>query len=108
MCRRVRVVEDRAGCTCTLLGKSRQSRVGGSDTAKQHGPAFDLLDELAAVYQQARLRSRGRQRRPPTAPPAGGHLRYGRDGVIRWTFVNTDYTTRAEPANILYALDASA
>jgi peroxiredoxin len=29
-----------------------------------------------------------------------------RQGTIRWAFVNTDYTTRAEPADILAALDA--
>ncbi|MDQ0748271.1 peroxiredoxin [Streptomyces africanus] len=28
-----------------------------------------------------------------------------RYGVIRWAFVGTDYTTRAEPADILGALD---
>lgn len=47
----------------------------------------------------------------------GGHARtlplpatyvIDRDGTVRWAFVDTDYTTRAEPADILAALDALA
>ncbi len=30
----------------------------------------------------------------------------GRDGVIGWAFVDTDYTKRDEPADIVAALDA--
>ncbi|MBT2443447.1 AhpC/TSA family protein [Streptomyces sp. ISL-36] len=78
----------------------------GSDVAKQYGLAFDLPDDLAEVYQGFGI---------DLQHANGGHARtlplpatyvIDRDGVIRWAFVDTDYTTRAEPADILAALDA--
>jgi peroxiredoxin len=78
----------------------------GSDTAKQYGLAFDLPEELAAVYDRFGF---------DLQHVNGGHARtlplpatyvIDRDGTIRWAFVDTDYTRRAEPADILAALDA--
>jgi peroxiredoxin len=78
----------------------------GSDTAKQYGLAFDLPDDLAGVYDKLGF---GLQR------VNGGHSRtlplpatyvIDRDGTVRWAFVDPDYTKRAEPADILAALDA--
>jgi peroxiredoxin len=80
----------------------------GSDVAKQYGIAFDLSGELAALYEQIGF---------DLQRVNGGHARtlplpatfvIGRDGVIRWAFVDTDYTKRAEPGDILAALDALA
>ncbi len=78
----------------------------GSDTAKQYGLAFDLPDDLAAVYDRLGFDlHRVNGGHPRTLPlPATYVIDPG--GVIRWAFVNTDYTTRAEPADILAALDA--
>ncbi|RPF38012.1 peroxiredoxin-like family protein [Streptomyces sp. TLI_185] len=78
----------------------------GSDTAKQYGLAFDLPDDLAAVYAKLGFdlqRVNDGHRR--TLPLPATYV-IDRDGVIRWSFVDTDYTTRAEPADILAALDA--
>ncbi|MFY9932606.1 MAG: peroxiredoxin-like family protein [Streptosporangiaceae bacterium] len=78
----------------------------GSDTAKQYGLAFDLSGELAALYDQIGFdlqRVNGGHAR--TLPLPATYV-IGRDGVIRWAFVDTDYTKRAEPADILAALDA--
>jgi peroxiredoxin len=78
----------------------------GSDTAKQYGLAFDLPEDLAAVYDNLGF---------DLQRVNGGHPRslllpatyvIDRDGTIRWAFVNTDYTTRAEPPDVLAALDA--
>ncbi|MFF8367369.1 peroxiredoxin-like family protein [Streptomyces lydicus] len=78
----------------------------GSDTAKQYGLAFDLPDDLAAVYDSFGF---------DLQHVNGGHSRtlplpatyvIDRDGVIRWSFIDTDYTVRAEPADLLAALDA--
>ncbi|MEV6940765.1 peroxiredoxin-like family protein [Streptomyces sp. NPDC051172] len=80
----------------------------GSDTAKQYGLAFDLPDDLAAVYDKLGFDlQRVNDGHPRTLPLPATYV-IDRDGVIRWAFVNTDYTTRAEPADILAALDALA
>ncbi|MFG2550042.1 peroxiredoxin-like family protein [Streptomyces sp. NPDC048581] len=78
----------------------------GSDTAKQYGLAFDLPDDLATVYDKLGFNlQRVNDGHPRTLPLPATYV-IDRDGVIRWAFVNTDYTTRAEPADILAALDA--
>jgi peroxiredoxin len=78
----------------------------GSDTAKQYGLAFDLPDDLAAVYDKLGFDlQRVNDGHPRTLPLPATYV-IDRGGVIRWAFINTDYTTRAEPADILDALDA--
>nr|SCO70314.1 Reductase [Streptomyces argillaceus] len=80
----------------------------GSDTAKQYGLAFDLPADLAAVYDKLGFdlqRVNGGHAR--TLPLPATYV-IDRDGTVRWAFVDTDYTTRAEPADILAALDALA
>jgi peroxiredoxin len=78
----------------------------GSDTAKQYGLAFDLPDDLAAVYDKLGFDlQRVNDGHPRTLPLPATYV-IDRDGIIRWAFINTDYTTRAEPADILGALDA--
>ncbi|MFF7788550.1 redoxin domain-containing protein [Streptomyces sp. NPDC007991] len=78
----------------------------GSDTAKQYGLAFDLPDDLAAVYDRLGFdlqRVNGGHAR--TLPLPATYV-IDREGVIRWAFVDADYTRRAEPTDILAALDA--
>ncbi|MGV9930580.1 peroxiredoxin-like family protein [Streptomyces olivaceoviridis] len=78
----------------------------GSDIAKQYGLAFDLPEDLAAVYDELGFDlQRVNDGHPRTLPLPATYV-IDRDGTIRWAFVNTDYTTRAEPADILAALDA--
>lgn len=75
-------------------------------TAKQYGLAFDLPDDLAAVYDRLGFDlQRVNDGHPRTLPLPATYV-IDRDGTIRWGFVDTDYTTRAEPADILAALDA--
>jgi peroxiredoxin len=77
----------------------------GSDTAKQYGLAFDLPADLAAVYDKLGFDlPRVNDGHPRTLPLPATYV-IDRAGVIRWTYVATDYTTRAEPADILAALD---
>ena len=76
----------------------------GSDVAKQYGIAFDLSGELAALYDQIGFdlqRVNGGNARTLPLPAT---FVIGTDGVIRWAFVDTDYTKRAEPEDILAAL----
>ncbi|MFG3495885.1 peroxiredoxin-like family protein [Streptomyces sp. NPDC047928] len=78
----------------------------GSDTAKQYGLAFDLSDELAEVYASFGIElQRANGGHPRTLPLPATYV-VDTDGRVRWAFVDTDYTTRAEPADILAALDA--
>ncbi|MFJ3338658.1 peroxiredoxin-like family protein [Streptomyces sp. NPDC086766] len=78
----------------------------GSGTAKQYGLAFDLPDELAAVYDKLGFDlQRVNGGRPRTLPMPAAYV-IDQAGIIRWSFVSADYTTRAEPADILAALDA--
>ncbi|MFI7013666.1 peroxiredoxin-like family protein [Streptomyces sp. NPDC050164] len=78
----------------------------GSDTAKQYGLAFDLPDDLAAVYDKLGFDLQRVNGGHPRTLPLPATYVIDRDGVIRWAFVDTDYTTRAEPADITAALDA--
>lgn len=77
----------------------------GSDTAQQYGLAFDLPDDLGAVYDKLGFDlQRVNAGHPRTLPMPATYV-IDRDGTIRWAFVHTDYTLRAEPADILAALD---
>lgn len=78
----------------------------GSDVAERYGIAFDLPDELADLYDSFGFelqRTNGGHRR--TLPLPATYV-IDRDGTVRWAFVDSDYTKRAEPADILAALDA--
>ena len=78
----------------------------GSGTAKQYGLAFDLPDDLATVYDKLGFDLQRVNGGHPRTLPLPATYVISRDGVIRWAFVSTDYTTRAEPADILDALAA--
>ncbi|WP_458248885.1 peroxiredoxin-like family protein [Streptomyces sp. MAI_2237] len=78
----------------------------GSDTAKQYGLAFDLPDDLAAVYDKLGFDLQRVNGGHPRTLPLPATYVIDRDGEIHWAFVHADYTTRAEPADILSALDA--
>ncbi|WP_028926427.1 peroxiredoxin-like family protein [Pseudonocardia acaciae] len=76
----------------------------GSDVAKQFGIAFDLSDELGGLYDTFGFdlqRVNGGHAR--TLPLPASYV-IDTAGVIRWAFVETDYTVRAEPADLLAAL----
>jgi peroxiredoxin len=80
----------------------------GSDTVKQYGLAFDLPDDLAAVYDKLGFNlQRVNDGHPGTLPLPATYV-IDRDGTIRWVFAHTDYTRRAEPVDILTAVDALA
>jgi peroxiredoxin len=80
----------------------------GSDTAKQYGLAFDLPDDLSAVYDRLGFDLQRVNGGHPRTLPLPATYVIDRTGTIRWAFVDTDYTRRAEPADILAALDLMA
>ncbi|MFF9899156.1 peroxiredoxin-like family protein [Streptomyces longispororuber] len=78
----------------------------GSDVAKSYGIAFDLGEELGALYDSLGFelqRVNGGHSR--TLPLPATYV-IDSSGVIRWAFVATDYVLRAEPSDVLAALDA--
>ncbi|MFD8594391.1 peroxiredoxin-like family protein [Kitasatospora sp. NPDC059646] len=78
----------------------------GCDTAARYGLAFDLPEDLAAAYARAGIDlERSNAGHPRTLPIPATYV-IDRTGTVRWAFVDADYTARAEPADILAALDA--
>lgn len=78
----------------------------GSAIAQEFGLSFEIPAELASLYE-----SRGHD----LIRKNGGHARtlvipasyvIWQDGIISWAFVNSDHTKRAEPSDIIAALDA--
>lgn len=78
----------------------------GSDTAKAYGLAFDLPDDLAAVYGKLGFDLRRVNGGHPRTLPLPATYVIDQTGTVRWAFADTDYTKRAEPAHIIAALDA--
>lgn len=80
----------------------------GSDLAKQYGIAFDLSDELGTLYDKLGFDlPRVNAGHARTLPLPATYV-IDRDRIVRWAFVETDYALRAEPSDILAALDALA
>ena len=76
----------------------------GSDVAKQYGIAFDLSDELGRLYDRLGFDlQRVNSGHARTLPLPATYV-IDRDGTVRWAFVDTDYTRRAEASDILAAL----
>ncbi|MCC9311308.1 AhpC/TSA family protein [Kitasatospora sp. RB6PN24] len=78
----------------------------GAEVAARFGIAFDLSDELGALYDQWGFDLQRVNAGHARTLPLPATFVIDRTGVIRWTFVQADYTLRAEPADILAALGA--
>jgi peroxiredoxin len=78
----------------------------GSQVARRYGLAFDLPGDLAAVYDKLGFDLQRVNGGHPRTLPLPATFVIAPDGLVRWSFVNTDYTQRAEPSDILAALDA--
>lgn len=77
----------------------------GADVAKQYGLAFDLSDELGELYDRLGFElERVNAGHSRTLPLPATYVIDG-TGTIRWAFVEADYKVRAEPSDILAALD---
>lgn len=76
----------------------------GSDTARRYGLAFDLPEDLAAVYDRFGFDLQRVNAGHARTLPVPATYVIDRDGVVRWAFADTDYTRRAEPADVLAAL----
>lgn len=77
----------------------------GADVAKQYGLAFDLSDELGGLYDRLGFDLRRTNAGHGRTLPLPATYVIDRAGIVRWAFVETDYKLRAEPSEILDALD---
>lgn len=77
----------------------------GTTVAQDYGLSFGIPTELAAIYE-----NRGHD----LVRKNGGHDRVlvipasyvvGQDGRVTWAFVDSDHTKRAEPSDMIAALD---
>lgn len=77
----------------------------GADVAKQYGLAFDLSDELGDLYDRLGFDLQRTNAGHGRTLPLPATYVIDRAGTVRWSFVETDYKLRAEPSEILEALD---
>ena len=75
----------------------------GNAVAREYGVVFELTDGVKANYEQAFGLSAYNGDDSGKLPLAATYV-IGRDGVIRWAFLDADYRNRAEPADVLEAL----
>ena len=78
----------------------------GCATATEYGLSFDIDEELAGVYDRLGFEMERVNAGHARTLPLPATFVIAPDGTIAWAFVDTDYTKRAEPADILAALDA--
>ena len=78
----------------------------GTIVARDYGLSFDIPAELAAIYEgrgHDLVRTNGGHGRTLVIPAS---YVIGQDGIVSWAFVNSDHTRRAEPRDLIAALDA--
>jgi peroxiredoxin len=77
----------------------------GCGTAKLFGLAFEPAAELVGVYRRIGLDLEGSNADGTRLLPIPATFVVASDGVIAWSFADADHTKRAEPADVLAALD---
>ena len=75
----------------------------GNGVAREYGVVFELTEGVKANYEQAFGLSAYNGDDSGELPLAATYV-IGRDGVIRWAFLDADYRNRAEPADVIEAL----
>ena len=76
----------------------------GSDTAKQYGIAFDLSDELAALYDRLGFDLQHVNAGHARTLPLPATYVIDRGGTVLFAAADPDYTERPEPEEVLMAL----
>lgn len=76
------------------------------DVARKYGLVFELTPEVAELYQGffSMEEYNGEEANARELPLAATYV-IGQDGTVAYAFAEADYTKRAEPAEILAALD---
>ena len=77
-----------------------------AQVASQYGLVFELPEYLRPVYAKFGIDIPASNGDDSFRLPLTATYVIARDGTVAWSFVSADYTKRAEPADILRALDA--
>ncbi|MDX2235326.1 MAG: peroxiredoxin-like family protein [Hyphomonadaceae bacterium] len=80
----------------------------GSAVARRYGIAFDLAEELRPIYAQFGHALPDRNGDDAWTLPIPATYVIDRDGAIALAFVDVDYRTRLEPADVIAVLQALA
>lgn len=78
----------------------------GNTVARTYGLVFRLAEELRPVYAGWGLDLPSANGDETLELPLPATFVIGTDGVVRWRFVDADYTKRAEPDDVIAALRA--
>lgn len=76
----------------------------GNKLADQFGIRYVLTDELDKLFLSFGIDLKKRYGTEESELPLATTYVIDRDGIIRWAFLEVDYTKRAEPADIIAAL----
>jgi peroxiredoxin len=76
----------------------------GNEVARKYGVVFTLTDGVKANYEQAFGLSDYNGDDSGELPLAATYV-IDRDGTIRWAFLDADYRNRAEPEDVVRALE---
>jgi peroxiredoxin len=80
----------------------------GNRVARDYGLVFRVLPEVRALYEGPLDVALPEYNGDDSWElPVPGTFVIGRDGVVRYAFVEPDHTRRAEPAEVLAALDVA-
>lgn len=78
----------------------------GLQVARQFGVAYEITPALDSLVKQFGLDFAERNRTDKPVLPLGVTYVIDQAGVIRYAYLSIDYTTRAEPADIVAAIEA--
>ncbi len=76
----------------------------GNKVSRDYGLVFALAEELRPIYQQFGIDIPAYNGDGTFELPVPATYVVGQDGKIAYAFVNTDYTKRAEPSEVLQAI----
>lgn len=77
----------------------------GAMVADRYGLVFELSESLRPIYDNFGIDIPGSNGDDSFRLPLAATYVIDQNGMIKWAFVSTDYTTRAEPGDILDALE---
>jgi peroxiredoxin len=75
----------------------------GNKVGKKYGIVFELPDEVAVIYDQHIQLEKYNQDKSNELPMPVTYI-IDQNGVIRYAFIDADYTRRAEPNEIITVL----
>ena len=102
------VTPDRAAGTAETVGKHALSfpvlTEKGNRVARAFGLVFKLSPELDAIYREFGIDLAARNGSEKSELPLAATYVIGRDGVIRFAYLDEAYTRRAEPSDVVEAV----